>query len=178
MRKFNIMLDDAKEERWINELANDGWHFKSFHFPFYTFEKGEPGEYVYRTEMLEGIGYGKAAKEYLEFVQGTGVEVVQKRFNWVYYRQHKSKGDFVLYSDAGSKLSYINRIYTIYGVVSALNLAGALGNGIVMALDESAHINSFIAGLNTGIFIALLYPLAKTFFRKRNLKKEIAMFEI
>ena len=180
MRKFKIFLDDAKEEQWINDMANEGWYFQSFHFPFYTFTKGEPGEpgeYEYRTEMLEGFGYGKAANEYLDFVKSTGVEVVQKRFNWVYFRQHKSKGDFELYSDPVSKLSYINRIYTLYGTWAVLNLVFAIFNGAATLLDNSFQFNSFIAGLNTGVFIALIYPLAKTVYRKRNLKREIALYE-
>lgn len=177
MRKFKIFLDDAKEEKWINDMATEGWDFQSFHFPFYTFAKGEPGEYEYRTEMLEGFGYGKAANEYLDFVQSTGVEVVQKRFNWVYFRQHKSKGDFELYSDPVSKLSYINRIYTLYGTVAVLNLVLALFNGVMSVFENSLHFNSFISGLNTGVFIALLYPLAKTVYRKQKLKREIALYE-
>ncbi|MBD8033001.1 DUF2812 domain-containing protein [Solibacillus merdavium] len=177
MRKFKIFMDDAKEEQWINDMASQGWHFKSFNFPLYSFDKGEPAEYEYRTEMLEGFGYGKAANEYLDFVQSTGIEVVQKRFNWVYFRQHKSKGNFELYSDQSSKLSYINRIFTIYSTLAVLNLIAAIINGSVLLLDESLRFNSFIAGLNTGVFIALLYPLAKTVYRKQNLKREIAMYE-
>ena len=177
MRKYKIFLDDAKEEQWINDMANEGWYFQSFHFPIYTFTEGEPGEYEYRTEMLEGFGRGKATNEYLDFVKSTGAEVVQKRFNWVYFRQHKSKGDFELYSDPASKFSYINRIYTLYGTLAVLNLVCALFNGVMSIFENSMHFNSFMTGLNTGVFIALLYPFVKTAYRRRNLKRDIALFE-
>lgn len=81
MRVFKLILDEVKEEQWLNDMASQGWHFQKFRFPFYTFEKGEPGEYVYRTEMLENLGFGQETKNYLAFIESTGIEVVQKRFS-------------------------------------------------------------------------------------------------
>lgn len=28
MRIFKFFFDDAKEEQWINDMANQGWHLK------------------------------------------------------------------------------------------------------------------------------------------------------
>ncbi|MEK4700215.1 DUF2812 domain-containing protein [Solibacillus sp. FSL R7-0668] len=178
MRKSKLILDDVKEEQWLNDMASQGWHFQKFRFPFYTFEKGEPGEYMYRTEMLENLGFGQGVKDYLEFIESTGIEVVQKRFSWAYFRQHTSKGAIELYSDAASKLAYTNRIFSIYAIILGLNIAAALMNGVISFSDASAELNSFLAGLSTGVSVGILYPTLKTFFRKRNLKKEIELFEL
>ncbi|MCH7321568.1 DUF2812 domain-containing protein [Solibacillus sp. MA9] len=178
MRVFKLILDDVKEEQWLNDMASQGLHFQKFRFPFYTFEKGEPGEYVYRTEMLENLGFGQETKNYLAFIESTGIEVVQKRFSWAYFRQHQSKGAFELYSDAASKLAYTNRIYAIYAMIFGLNIAAALMNGAISYADASADANSFLAGLSTGVSVVILYPTLKTFFRRRNLKKEIELFEL
>ncbi|HEY4622228.1 MAG TPA: DUF2812 domain-containing protein [Solibacillus sp.] len=178
MRKFKLILDDVKEEKWLNDMASQGWHFQKFRLPFYTFEKGEPGEYVYRTEMLENLGFGQETKDYLAFIESTGIEVVQKRFSWAYFRQHTSKGAFELYSDATSKLAYTQRILSIYATVAILNLALALINGFLVTTDTGSDWNEFIAGVNTGMFAVLIFPTLKAFFRKRNLKKEIELFEL
>ena len=177
MRVMKTFLDDQKEQQWLNEMADKGWYFKKFSFPFYTFEQGEPGEYVYRTEVLKNFGFGQEVKDYLDFVQEAGIEVVQKRLTWVCFRQHKSEGEFELYSDVASKLSYVNRVYAIFMIIAAINIAVAVSNSIYMGLYGSTHVTSFIAGFNTGAFFVLLFPLAKAFIRKRNIKKELELFE-
>ena len=177
MRVVKAFLDDQKEQQWLNEMAEKGWHFKKFSFPFYIFEQGKPGEYVYRTEILKNFGFGQGVKDYLDFVQEAGIEVVQKRLTWVCFRQHKSEGEFELYSDVASKLAYINRVYAIFLIIAAINLAVALGNSIFMGLNGGTQITSFIAGFNTGAFAVLLFPITKSFIRKRNIKKELELFE-
>ncbi|KOS68834.1 hypothetical protein AEA09_09970 [Lysinibacillus contaminans] len=51
MRFFS---DDQKEEAWINEMSAQGWHLKKFFTIFFTFDKGEPGKYIYRNEYVGG----------------------------------------------------------------------------------------------------------------------------
>ena len=177
MRVAKTFLDDQKEQRWLNEMADKGWNFKKFSFPFYIFEQGEPGEYVYRTEILKNFGFGQEVKDYLGFVQEAGIEVVQKRLTWACFRQRKSEGEFELYSDVASKLAYINRVYAIFMIIALLNIAIAVINSIYMGLNGTTQITSFIAGFNSGAFFVLLFPLAKAFFRKRNIKKELELFE-
>lgn len=54
-RKWRVfwLWDFDKEERWLNEMASQGWQLRHPGFCNYLFEKGEPGEYVYRLEMLD-----------------------------------------------------------------------------------------------------------------------------
>ena len=63
LRKFNYFFNDESEENWINEMSAKGWHFKQFRLGMYAFEKGEPGEYIYRVDYLDKLGFGKAVKE-------------------------------------------------------------------------------------------------------------------
>ena len=45
--------DDEKEEAWLREMAQKGWHFQSVTPPGnYTFEKGEPRDDVYRLDRF------------------------------------------------------------------------------------------------------------------------------
>ena len=52
MHKYRFYIDHESEEKWINEMAEQGWNLKKF-WPFvHVFEKGNPSEYIYRTEMV------------------------------------------------------------------------------------------------------------------------------
>ena len=43
--------DDEKEEQWLREMAQKGWHLLSVSIPGnYTFEQGAPKGYVYRLD--------------------------------------------------------------------------------------------------------------------------------
>ena len=42
-----------KEERWLNEMAQEGWALQNAGFCTYTFEKTEPGQYIIRLAMLD-----------------------------------------------------------------------------------------------------------------------------
>ena len=57
-----------KEERWLNEMAMNGWALKSVGFCRYTFERTEPGAYTVRLEM-RGADEG-----YLDFMRESGAE--------------------------------------------------------------------------------------------------------
>ena len=41
-KKFRFFIDHENEEKWINDMAEQGWHLKKF-WPFvFVFEKGTP----------------------------------------------------------------------------------------------------------------------------------------
>lgn len=178
MKKFKYFLDDEKEEQWINDMATQGWHLRNYNLLYYTFEKGEPGEYTYRCDFLDNLGFGKSAKAYIEFVESTGAELVYKNLQWVYFRQHRDLGEFELYSDGASKLGYINRLFLLYVAIAVINLIGALANGGLFLADNELHFNHFISGVNMGIFAVLLIATAMLWIRRKNLKKRIELYEI
>ena len=42
--KLFFVWDFEKEERWLNEMAQEGWVLDNTGFSFYTFVRCEPGE--------------------------------------------------------------------------------------------------------------------------------------
>ena len=49
-----------KEERWLNQMAQEGWALQNAGFSTYTFERCEPGEYIIRMAMLnDSAGAGR-----------------------------------------------------------------------------------------------------------------------
>lgn len=55
--KLFFVWDFEKEERWLNEMAQEGWVLDNTGFSFYTFVRCEPGEYIIRLEMNPSSDY-------------------------------------------------------------------------------------------------------------------------
>ena len=49
--KIFFVWDFEKEERWLNQMAMEGWVLEEVSFFGYTFRRCEPGEYILRLEM-------------------------------------------------------------------------------------------------------------------------------
>ena len=47
MIRFRLYFDKDAETKWLNEMAEQGWAMKSFFTGFYSFERCEPGQYMY-----------------------------------------------------------------------------------------------------------------------------------
>ncbi|SOC06150.1 uncharacterized protein DUF2812 [Ureibacillus xyleni] len=171
LTKFRFFLDYEKEEDWVNDMSKQGWHLISFNFNYFTFEKGEPGQYIYRNEMLSGLGAKDQSKEYIEFLQQSGVELVQRRFNWAYFRKNTSDGPFELYTDTSSKITYLNRIYTLFLFLMLVNLLSALTN-----LTGLFDYQIILGSCNLTVAILLFIPFVKVKKRRDHLKKNLDLF--
>ena len=51
IRKWFWVWDFEKEERWLNEMAMNGWILVSVGWCRYTFQRCEPGAFTLRLEM-------------------------------------------------------------------------------------------------------------------------------
>ena len=101
--KLFFVWDFEKEERWLNEMAQEGWVLDNTGFYFYTFVRCEPGEYIIRLEM-------NPSSDYRAFVKELGAEYIGDRVNWVYFRRKAELGSFELLSDIDSRLTHLSRI--------------------------------------------------------------------
>ncbi len=83
---YRYFMDDQKEEQWLNEQCNKGFHLIKVQFSRYTLVECAPGEYIYRNELLSGLE-SRGNKKYLEFIQESGIEVVDQCVGWGYFRK-------------------------------------------------------------------------------------------
>ena len=98
VRKWFWVWDFDKEERWLNEMALQGWVLDGVGFCTYHFKKCEPGEYAVRLEMRPHD------ESYIAFMEETGAEFVGRFTMWIYFRKKVEDGAFDLYSDIDSKI--------------------------------------------------------------------------
>lgn len=168
MWKFKMYLRDDKEEQWINTMSQKGWHLKKFFTFFYKFEQGTPGQYIYRNEMLDN----KNSAEYIHFLEESNIEVVHRCFNWIYVRKPAIEGPFELYSDSTSKLVYINRLLSVFTLLTILNFICAIIN-VELFFNEGSQVNGTVSLLNIFVVILFSVPLSSYYKRRKSLKNEL-----
>ena len=78
LRYFMGFLDT--QEKWINEMAANGWRLVKTSTLFYEFEPCEPGSYEYRVEFVGALSCGKM-RDYRDFLSGLGYRVLTKNLN-------------------------------------------------------------------------------------------------
>lgn len=110
--KFKIFTisDYEKEEKYLREMANKGYHLKSVSFPgFYKFNIGEPKDVVYR---LDYSSYNKEDKEnYVKMFQDYGWEHLWNFFGWEYFRKEGKDANIEIFSDDESRLGIIKKVF-------------------------------------------------------------------
>ncbi len=153
--KIFTIFNYEEEEKWLNEKSENGEHLTDVGFCRYVFEDGEPGKYIYRLEMLDNFPNHYKSREYLEFLEETGVEYIASILKWVYLRKKASEGTFDIYSDVDSKIRHYERIINLADILIFLQLIVSIPNLIAILMgsyiNNVCFINLTIAAL---IFIA------------------------
>ena len=104
LHKWFWVWEFEKEERWLNEMAQEGWALTCGGFCTYTFEKCEPGEYIIRVETLDN------SSDFENFMEELGAESVGRCFRWGYFRCKAELGEFNMFSDIDSRIAHLDKI--------------------------------------------------------------------
>lgn len=106
---------DEREEAWLESMSREGWHLKELGPLRYTFERGEPQEWVYRLDFRTG----REIQDYVEFVRAAGWQYIGKMYSWLYFRLPAEAGQPAeLYTDAEGKIAKYQRIIGILVITS------------------------------------------------------------
>ena len=49
--RYYTIADYEREQKWLNAMSRSGWNFVRTNGFIYTFEKGTPGEYIYKIDL-------------------------------------------------------------------------------------------------------------------------------
>ena len=162
IRKWFWVWDFEKEERWLNEMALQGWVLDGVGWCTYHFRRCEPGEYTVRLEMRP---YDES---YVAFMEETGAEFVGRMMAWIYFRKKAADGAFDLYSDIDSRIAHLDRIGKMLTVIGGLNL--------VMGILNSINGNG-IGWVNLLCATLLMYALGRIHGKKEGLEKDRQLME-
>ena len=147
MTKFRLYFDKDKETVWLNEMAAKGYALIGFFAGFYTFEKTEPGEYIYQIDF--GSKMFAIDPNYREFMEETGVEIIDNWGYWVFLRKKAAEGEFELYTDVDSQIEHYTKIRNMFKIVTLVEL-------ICFIMELFATMNGFEAGFLFTLLIGLV----------------------
>ena len=156
--------DVTENEEWLNEMAQDGHAMNDCRPGLFadtlSFEKCEPGEYIFRVLMLDNNPKHPESMRYLRFLREGGAEHVGSNGNAVYLRKKTAGGPFDIFTDRGSRLKYHSKMVRLYfWSLLAYPAVFAIGIGM-MVLGQFFDVSSdwWYAGIGVagGVTIGLL----------------------
>ncbi len=171
IKKYKIFMDFEKEEAWLNKMAGLGFHFVEYKFGRYYFEKGVPGAYIYRLEMLDDYPTDEKSAEYIAFLKEQHIEMVTSYHTWAYFRKKAEDGSFEIYTDIPSRMKHYEKVARIFGIVLLINFAiGCINVNI-------NNINIYLSVVNFLIAIILFIQYVKIGLKVKHLKQEKELFD-
>lgn len=166
MMKFRLYFDKDADERFLNNMSAKGYALKRFFLGFYTFKKSQPGEYTYRIELIQDRD-SLDKKELYSLIEDVGGELVQTWGIWAIFRK---KGDFELYSDNESKISYYKRIKKTFFCLSMGELCILPSQYSMLGRTD---ITKYTAPLITVIFLAMILQVYKCGRKIKQLEEDL-----
>ena len=163
IKKWIWVWQFEEEERWLNAMAQQGWVLDKLGFCRYEFIPCEPGEYTVRLEMREHD------EAYLGFMAETGAEYVGRMVKWIYFRRKTELGPFDIFSDAESRITYLNNMCRMLRGVGIANL--------LIGVANTLNINHPIAMVNLLAATLLMYALGRIEGKKEALEKDRLLME-
>ena len=142
--------DDA-EEVWLRSMSQQGWRLvKIGLLGYYTFQAGQPADYVYRLDYQTSVK--KETPNYLQLFQDAGWEHVTELASWHYFRKlHQQGEEPQIFTDVDSKIAKYQRL------LEALSLPAAMSVLFMNFLDFGSP--SVAQGIFSVIYVALFVVL-------------------
>jgi hypothetical protein len=159
--------DDEKEENWLREMAQKGWHFVQVVFPGnYIFMQDTPQDIVYRLDFFTG---NRDKTDYLQLFLDAGWEYAGQYGSWQYFRKPAAEGQAnEIFTDNESKVKKYQRILGIL-VLTVCSPIGIYMSSALRHREESFFIVIFFFWF---VFIMLgVLAIIKLFQRINQLKR-------
>lgn len=170
---FRFFVDHEKEEKWINDMAEQGWHLQKFWSFIFVFEKGEPGTYIYRNEMVLA-----RKNDYLAFLETMNIEHVHHFVVWSYFRKKRVDGPFEIYTDSTDKIRYLAKLNRVFILGCFANIFAGIMN-LVNLFQSNELLIPILLVIAFNFLVAVLCYVAirKNRIRKKTLKENQLLFE-
>ena len=175
-------------EKWLNEMADDGFALISARAGTYEFDITEKGEYKICMLLLDKKYNKTKSTEQIEFFEQTGAEFVGAFNKWAFFRKKSELGNFEIYSDKPSKIKHLSRLINFTAGCLTLENILIIANTINITIRLSSFpelISKIIILIGMlGLLIAdivttycgskYIIKLAK---KRKELKKQATLFE-
>jgi len=110
VRKWFWAWNDDKEEKFLEDMAADGYKLKNVSIGMYEFISSEPEKVRYQLDF-KGINR-MSEEEYLQIFEDAGWECVDTLGSWYYFRKayDEEAPDISIFNDNKSRLEKYRRI--------------------------------------------------------------------
>jgi len=179
---WKLFFDKEKEEKWLNEMAARGKALIGFSVARYVFGDCEPGEYIYRIDLLPKPLTHPDSMEFLRCMEEGGAETIASWVRWVFFRKKAAEGAFEIYTDLDSKINHYKRIRGLFAFGAAAEAFAGLSNvglAIVAYLEDGVMLwTNFYLGLMVLLLGMLFLKICGRSARKiKKLKNEKKIYE-
>lgn len=110
---------DQEESAWLNAMAKQGWHLKSFFLVRYVFERGEPANMVYQFDFRDRSTH--ELKDYIALCKEMGWDHVYEWNGWHCFRIDADRYEVQdLFTDYGALAAKYRRSLTYIGYLAMI----------------------------------------------------------
>lgn len=178
--RFFTIADYEREQKWLNAMSRSGWNFVRTNGFIYTFEKGTPGEYIYKIDLPNESMTDVEVDAYYKFMEECGIEVVSSFKFWRYLRKKSADGPFDTANNTMGQLLMVNKAYgmatkmlciiiAIFAIIiMALNIAISFVNGIA-----AEFMSGVVYGIASSAFLAMALIMVPIIQRLRSRMNEL-----
>lgn len=178
--RFYTIADYEREQKWLNAMSRSGWNFVRTNGFIYTFEKGTPGEYIYKIDLPNDSMTDVEVDAYYKFMEECGIEVVSSFKFWRYLRKKSADGPFDTANNTMGQLLMVNKAYgmatkmlcimiAIFAIIiMALNIAISFVNGIA-----AEFMSGVVYGIASSAFLAMALIMVPIIQRLRSRMNEL-----
>ncbi|MFD1851717.1 DUF2812 domain-containing protein [Oceanobacillus bengalensis] len=169
IKKFRFFLASniEKEEAWLTEMSQNGYHFTKYKYGFYYFEQDAAVSYVYQTDFRQDTD-----EVYFQLYKDAGWQHMMSYLeSFHYFRTEADKSGFKkIYSDPESVAESLQRMMNMY-VAIFLSLI-AIQSGLFLMWDNSglvSIISSTIVFSVILLYVFLLFSIKRkiNYYRKQ-----------
>ena len=163
--------EDEKEEKWLEEMAANGWRLEKVYPYVYTFRRSAPEKIVYRLDYMASTG--KNYKEYLTLFKDAGWELLASFAGWHYFRINAQNGNVPeIYNSDRAKAQKYRRLF-----FTALTLFLLLINPLLQMIDRTVHADHLLLRLAFDGFFWLfilfaIYGIIRIWLKIRKLESK------
>lgn len=157
--RYYTIADYEREQKWLNAMSRSGWNFVRTNGFIYTFEKGTPGEYIYKIDLPNDSMTDVEVDAYYKFMEECGIEVVSSFKFWRYLRKKSADGPFDAANNTMGQLLMVNKAYGV--ATKMLCIVIAIFAIVILALNIAL---SFVTGIAADFMSGVVYGIASSAF--------------
>lgn len=153
-RRWFWPWQDAREEAWLESMAQEGWHLATVGLPcVYEFRRGEAKRFTYRLDYMPD---DKAKLlEYKQIFEDAGWEYIGAMSNWRYWRKPVAEGETAeIFTDPESKIKKYQRLLTYMGFFLLL----------LVFLGRQMFTHDYWSEWKLGSLVAVIYLVGRIMY--------------